>query len=394
MLNSIRAIIHHDKATMPTPISRILPSSASSASTASKVAASVPEQFQRMLSRQIEQRQALEKSQENIQTKARADARSKSDADVKTRTEANAAQPEAAPVDPSSKPTATREASTEANKHAKNDDEHSVDTTPQPLSSMLTLVASLQQAAAKATDDATTTATAMEVATAADVATATATALKSATADAGPALARAGTGQAALPATALPDLKLAAGTIPAAALPEAAVSDAALPGSANLVAPAAVLQMAQTASAIPVGKLNGQVGSPAWDQQLGQKVIWMAAGGLESATLTLNPPDLGPLQVVLSVSNDQASVSFTSNQAEVRQALEAALPKLRDMMSEAGLSLGNANVSAGSSNQEHGAQQERARQGGGAQGNPSAVSVMTLPALRGTALQGMVDTFV
>ncbi len=393
MLNSIRAIIHHDKVTMPTPISRILPSSASSASTASKAAASVPEQFQRMLSRQIEQRQALEKSQANIQTNTRADARSKSDADVKTRTEANAAQPEAAPVDPSSKPTAAREASTEANKHAKDDDEHGVDTTPQPLSSMLTLVASLQQAAAAATDAATATATATEVATAADVATATSTALKSATADAGPALARAGT-DPALPATALPDLKLAAGTIPAAALPKAAVFDAALPGSANLVAPAAVLQMAQTASAIPVGKLNGQVGSPAWDQQLGQKVIWMAAGGLESATLTLNPPDLGPLQVVLSVSNDQASVSFTSNQAEVRQALEAALPKLRDMMSEAGLSLGSANVSAGSSNQEHGAQQERARQGGGAQGIPSAVSVMTLPALRGTARQGMVDTFV
>jgi flagellar hook-length control protein FliK len=120
----------------------------------------------------------------------------------------------------------------------------------------------------------------------------------------------------------------------------------------------------------------------------------MAAGGLQSATLTLNPPDLGPLQVVLSVSNDQASVSFTSNQAEVRQALEAAMPKLRDMMSEAGLSLGNANVFAGSSNQEHGgAQHERRHQGGGAQIDSASAQSMSLPAVRGTTLQGVVDTF-
>ncbi|MEG1325301.1 MAG: flagellar hook-length control protein FliK, partial [Janthinobacterium sp.] len=96
------------------------------------------------------------------------------------------------------------------------------------------------------------------------------------------------------------------------------------------------LQQAAAAVAVPADKLTGRVGSPAWDQQLGQKVVWMAAGGDQSATLTLNPPDLGPVQVVLTVTNDQADAAFMSAQPEVRQALEAAMPRLREMMSEAG----------------------------------------------------------
>ena len=62
--------------------------------------------------------------------------------------------------------------------------------------------------------------------------------------------------------------------------------------------------------------------------------------------LTLNPPNLGPLQIVLNVSNEQATASFFSAQPEVRQALEAAFPRLREMMNEAGIQLGQATVSA------------------------------------------------
>lgn len=97
----------------------------------------------------------------------------------------------------------------------------------------------------------------------------------------------------------------------------------------------------------PMERLTPHVGTPAWDQALGQKVVWMVAGAQQSAALTLNPPDLGPLQVVLNVSNGQADASFYADQAEVRQALEAALPKLRDMMSQAGVELGQTSVSAG-----------------------------------------------
>ena len=93
----------------------------------------------------------------------------------------------------------------------------------------------------------------------------------------------------------------------------------------------------------------------------------MAAGGGQGATMELSPPDLGPMQVVLGISNDHATVAFTSAQPEVRQALEAAVPKLREMMSDAGIQLGNATVSAGTGNQDNGYNQQAAsaQSGGG-----------------------------
>ncbi len=136
--------------------------------------------------------------------------------------------------------------------------------------------------------------------------------------------------------------------------PIAAVKDAAA-NVTGLTAPVqqASLEIAQ-AIAAPADKMQARVGTQAWDQQLGQKIVWMVAGGQQSASLTLNPPDLGPLQVVLSVHNDQTNAAFSSAQPEVRQALEAALPRLREMMNEAGIALGNATVSAGSSQQHNG----------------------------------------
>ena len=93
-------------------------------------------------------------------------------------------------------------------------------------------------------------------------------------------------------------------------------------------------------------KLSPAVGSTAWNQALGDKVVWMAAGAQQTATLTLNPPNMGPLQIVLNLSNEQATASFFSAQPEVRQALEAAFPRLKEMMNEAGIQLEQATVSA------------------------------------------------
>lgn len=145
-----------------------------------------------------------------------------------------------------------------------------------------------------------------------------------------------------------------------AAMQAATQADAAAPATALATLQAA----AQTVHAptAHVDRLTPAVGTPAWDQALGQKIVWMAHGGEQSASLTMNPPDLGPMQVVLSVSNNQATVDFMAAQPEVRQALEAALPRLREMMGESGIQLGQANVSAG------GQQQFAGSDGGGRSG--------------------------
>lgn len=169
--------------------------------------------------------------------------------------------------------------------------------------------------------------------------------------------------------------------------------------AAPLMAPAtaAVFEAAHVAAA-PLDRIAARVGTAAWDQQVGQKIVWMVAGDEQSASLTLNPPDLGPLQVVLSVTNDQASVAFSASQQEVRQALENALPRLREMMGESGIALGNATVDAGMPDGRQAQGGEQPRAGGTASRFDSRAAVAdSAPrtSARVTTLgdRGMVDTF-
>ncbi|WP_034293301.1 flagellar hook-length control protein FliK [Herbaspirillum sp. RV1423] len=187
--------------------------------------------------------------------------------------------------------------------------------------------------------------------------------------------------------------------------PEANIkpAEAQVQPNASTVVPA--LQQAMTLSqqaamsGQAVQRLTPAVGSQGWDQAVGQKVVWMASGGMQSASLTLNPPDLGPLQVVLHVNNQQADATFITAQPEVKQALEAAMPKLREMMDQAGIQLGQATVNTGTPNQQGPAnQQQQARSGStssfGRTGNDEAdihVAVVPRPAASGG--QGLVDTF-
>lgn len=155
-----------------------------------------------------------------------------------------------------------------------------------------------------------------------------------------------------------------------------------------MTAPVALEQAASS-------RLAPSVGSVAWSQALGDKLVWMAAGAQQTATLTLNPPNLGLLQVELNLSNDQATASFFSAQPEVRQALEAAFPKLREMMNDAGIQLGQATVSADMPRQHETPDRQAQRSASGFSGLNDAASAepQALPLPIRQSGRGLVDTF-
>lgn len=142
-------------------------------------------------------------------------------------------------------------------------------------------------------------------------------------------------------------------------------------------------------------RLAPTVGTAAWGQALGEKIVWMAAGAQQTASLTLNPPNLGPVQVVLNVTNDQATASFFSAQPDVRHALEAAFPRLREMMNEAGIQLGQASVSADTPPQQQAfdAPARRSPDAFGPNGETAAAEAVPAQALAPRAGRGLVDTF-
>jgi len=142
-----------------------------------------------------------------------------------------------------------------------------------------------------------------------------------------------------------------------------------------------------------------RVGSNGWDKAVGQKVVWMVGEGLQSAELTLNPPDLGPLQVVLKVSNEQASASFSSAQPEVREALEAALPRLKQMLNDAGVQLTGFSVNSQAAGQGQGQNfaQQQPRSLGSTRTGPDlsgpAINTANTAPTRIQTNNGLVDTF-
>ena len=81
-----------------------------------------------------------------------------------------------------------------------------------------------------------------------------------------------------------------------------------------------------------------------WSSDFGQKIVWLAANDKQTAQLTLNPPHMGPIEVSISVDKGSANASFVSANADVRQAIESALPRLREMLASSGIELGQTNV--------------------------------------------------
>ena len=108
----------------------------------------------------------------------------------------------------------------------------------------------------------------------------------------------------------------------------------------------------------PVGSVQPPVGTSAWGDALGQKIVWMAGQHQQVAELHLNPPHLGPMEVHLTINNDQVSALFVSHQPAVREAIEAAMPRLREMFADSGMMLGNAMVSSDSLPQQRNSGQE------------------------------------
>jgi len=90
--------------------------------------------------------------------------------------------------------------------------------------------------------------------------------------------------------------------------------------------------------------VNTPLTSDAWAGQFSEKIVWVAKNDLQTAQININPPQLGPIQITLNLDGNQANAIFASPHAEVRQALEAAVPQLREMLANAGISLGDANV--------------------------------------------------
>ena len=81
-----------------------------------------------------------------------------------------------------------------------------------------------------------------------------------------------------------------------------------------------------------------------FDEDIGDAVRWMADQKIGHAHIKVTPNDLGTVEIRLRLDGDRVHADFSSAQAEVRQALENGLPRLRDMLGQHGFQLAHADV--------------------------------------------------
>jgi len=96
------------------------------------------------------------------------------------------------------------------------------------------------------------------------------------------------------------------------------------------------------------------------------KVMVMINQKIKQLEIRLDPPELGSMQVRLNLQNEQAAVSFVVQNQQAKEALEQNIGKLKEMLAESGIDVGDANIeqrSQQSSEQEEFAEQNSAGTG-------------------------------
>jgi flagellar hook-length control protein FliK len=151
--------------------------------------------------------------------------------------------------------------------------------------------------------------------------------------------------------------------------------------------------VAQTSNVL-MSQVATPFGNERWQTAMNQHVLNMVGSGDDVASLTLSPPDLGPIQVVLKVDNQSVNTSFITDNPLVRQALEDGMQDLRDRMQSQGLELGNTFVGNGQQAEQHFEQQSARGNGRVADaGTDTEAAAVPQTAVKTRVARGLVDTF-
>ena len=161
----------------------------------------------------------------------------------------------------------------------------------------------------------------------------------------------------------------------------------------TVIAPAAPAAAPLTSSAPPVQgfTIAVPVQESGWSEALSQRVTLLAGGQQTTAEIRLTPAELGPIRVSVAMEDGAANVTFSAQHSVTREAIETALPRLRELLTENGLSLGQASVSDQSTRQ--GQESERTEHEGILGMSELPEDDEQTPAQTVRTTLGLVDTF-
>jgi flagellar hook-length control protein FliK len=174
---------------------------------------------------------------------------------------------------------------------------------------------------------------------------------------------------------AAPPVDVAASPTPAAAMPVEPRTE-----SMHRAAPLS------TAVSVPVQNTR-------WADSFSERVVWITGQNVQAAEIHIEPPQLGPIEVRVSITNDQANLMFTAPHAVAREAIQTSLPRLQEMLVDSGLTLGNVSVGAHTPGQQQPGYRDENNTGGSGGAVAAIDSASTQSVSRLPHKLGLVDLF-
>jgi flagellar hook-length control protein FliK len=185
---------------------------------------------------------------------------------------------------------------------------------------------------------------------------------------------------------------------------ETALTTTATASAQSLAAPTPAANRDMTAAVTQLERLSQPLGTSDWKDGLANRVVWMAKNDVQTASIQLNPPNLGPVEVRVTIVSDpgsptSATVQFSAAHSATRDAIESSMPRLHEALRESGITLGNASVDSGNAGHARNQADSSGRQSSGngtrGDGGESLANATSQP--RSTPLvrggTGLVDTF-
>jgi flagellar hook-length control protein FliK len=199
--------------------------------------------------------------------------------------------------------------------------------------------------------------------------------------------------------------------VPASATAGAAAGAAGAPASTALslaglptgpaAGPDAPARSAGPAEAAAHFTLSPSIDSPTFAPALGLQLSVLARDGIEQARMQLNPQEMGPIGVQLTVLGQQVQVEFTAEHARTRQVLEQSLQQLASALGDAGFTMTGGSVFQQARDGREGAQGREPGQPGqpgtglDTAGRTAADEALAEPSasMRPRATRGLVDLY-
>ena len=91
---------------------------------------------------------------------------------------------------------------------------------------------------------------------------------------------------------------------------------------------------------------------------LQERVSSMLSINNKEAEIRLDPPEMGSMQIRVRSDAEQAQINFVVQNQQAKEALEQSMPRLREMLAQQGLELGESTISYGQSGGENAEQNE------------------------------------